>query len=148
MSRQTDPGDGSNGNSAGAGAPATISQAVRSSDAPLREALRPSGPARFELHTEHLSDGVVLHVDGELDVLTVPKLAARLNGVIRAGVSDVVLDLSRVRFMDSAGLQLLLTTRRRLLAQSRALSVICADGPVNRVIELARLTDALRVTTV
>lgn len=148
MSRQTDPGDGSNGNTAGAGAPAVISQAVPSSDAPLREALRPSGPARFELHAEHLSDGIVLHVDGELDVLTVPKLAARLNGVIRVGVTDVVLNLSRVQFMDSAGLQLLLTTRRRLLTQSRSLSVICADGPVSRVIELARLTEALRVTTI
>lgn len=90
---------------------------------------------------------MVVHVDGELDILTVPKLAARLNGVIRASAADVVLDLRDVRFMDSAGLQLLLTTRRRLLHVSRNLSVVCDEGPVRQVIELARLADALRVTS-
>ena len=86
-------------------------------------------------------------VEGELDVLTTPKLAARLDSMIRATATDVVLDLREVDFMDSAGLQLLLNTRRRLLRASRSLSVICDEGPVRRVIELARLSDALGVTT-
>lgn len=89
----------------------------------------------------------MVHVEGELDLLTAPKLGARLNGVIRAGMTDVVLDLRGVEFMDSAGLHLLLTTRRRLLRDSRTLSVVCADGPVSQVIGMARLTEALRVTT-
>jgi len=89
----------------------------------------------------------VAHVDGELDVLTAPKLAAQLNGVIRASDTDVVLDLRAVEFIDSAGLQILLNTRRRLLTSSCTLSVICDDGPVRRMIELTRLTDTLRVTT-
>jgi len=89
---------------------------------------------------------VVVRVEGELDVLTGPKLTARLNALIRASTTDVVLDLRDVRFMDSAGLQILLLTRRRLLRESRALSVICADGPVSRLIDLARLTETLHVT--
>lgn len=88
----------------------------------------------------------MVQVDGELDVLTVPKLAARVNGVIRASTGDVVLDLRGVSFMDSAGLQLLLNTRRRLLAATRSMVVICEQGPVRRVIELARLTEALGVS--
>lgn len=86
-----------------------------------------------------------MHVDGELDILTAPKLAARLNGVIRGSTTDVVLDLRDVQFVDSAGLQLLLHTRRRLLRASRSLSVICDDGPVRRMIELGRLTETLGV---
>jgi anti-sigma B factor antagonist len=109
--------------------------------------LRPSGPARFELRTDHQQNAVVIHVDGELDALTVPKLAARLTGVIRSCSTDVVLDLRDVRFIDSAGLQLLLNARRRLLSTSRTLSVICDDGPIRRMIELARLTETLRVTS-
>jgi anti-sigma B factor antagonist len=112
---------------------------------PLREALRPSGPPRFGLSVDHQPGAVVVRVDGELDLLTVPKLAASLNGVIRTSANDVVLDLRDVRFMDSAGLQLLLTTRRRLLRASRTLSVICDDGPVRRTIEVSRLTETLGV---
>ena len=81
------------------------------------------------------------------DVLTAPKLGARLNAVILAGANDVELDLRRVRFMDSAGLQILLITRRRLLRNSRKLSVVCSDGPVSRLIELARLTETFHLTT-
>lgn len=116
-------------------------------DPPLREALRPSGPARFELGIDHRPNEVVVRVDGELDILTTPKLAARLNGVIRACDTDVVLDLRRLEFIDSAGLQILLNIRRRLMRGSRTLSVICDDGPVKEVIELTRLTEALRVTS-
>ena len=127
---------------------ATTSTGSTTRDVPLREDLRPSGPARFELIVEHRPDALVVRVDGELDVLTVPKLGARLNAVVLAGATDVVLDLRHVQFMDSAGLQILLITRRRLLRHSRTLSVICSDGPVARLIELARLTETLRVTTI
>ena len=88
---------------------------------------------------------MVVRVDGELDLLTAPKVAARLNGLIRGSRSDMCLDLRAVQFIDSAGLQLLLLTRRRLLGESRNLAVICGEGPVRRVIELARLTEALNV---
>lgn len=115
-------------------------------DVPLREILRPAGPARFELKVEHRPDALVVQVEGEVDVLTGPKLMARLNALLRKRPTDVVLDLRSVRFMDSAGLQILLLTRRRLLHESRALSVICADGPVSRLIELARLNETLHVT--
>ena len=57
------------------------------------------------------------------------------------------LDLREAQFIDSAGLQFLLLTRRRLLQASRNLTVICDEGPVLRVIELARLIEPLHVVT-
>jgi anti-sigma B factor antagonist len=123
----------------------TDSDVQSPSGQPLREALRPSGPARIQLRIDNRPDAVVVGVEGELDILTAPRLAARLNGVIRASAADVVLDLRNVEFMDSAGLQILLNTRRRLLRDSRTLSVMYDDGPVKQVIELARLGDTLRV---
>jgi anti-sigma B factor antagonist len=99
------------------------------------------------LRIEHQPREVVVRVEGELDILTTPKLAARLNGVIRASDTDVVLDLRSVEFIDSAGLQILLNIRRRLMSASRTLSVICAEGPVKELIEFTRLTEALRVTS-
>jgi anti-anti-sigma factor len=114
---------------------------------PLRDSLRPSGPVRFGLRIDHGQDALIVRVEGELDALTTPKVNARLDGVLRTSATDLVLDLRRVQFMDSAGLQLLLHTRRRLVRTSRKLSVICGDGPVRQIIELARLADVLDVTS-
>lgn len=112
---------------------------------PLREALRPAGPPRLGLRVDQQPDSVVAYLEGELDILTTPKFGARINGVIRESTGDLVLDLRGVEFIDSAGLQLLLNTRRRLLRRQRNLSVICEEGPVKRLIALMRLTDILGV---
>lgn len=88
---------------------------------------------------------MVIRVDGELDVLTAPKLAGRLNSILLEHAANVVLDLRRVEFIDSAGLHVLLNAHRRLTHASRTLSVVCNGGPVRRVIELARLVDTLGV---
>ena len=115
------------------------------SEPPLRDVLRPAGPPRFGLSAQEEPERLTARLQGELDLLTAPKVAAQLNGLIRSSRSDVYLDLREVQFIDSAGLQLLLLTRRRLLGESRNLTVICREGPVRRVIELARLAETLNV---
>ncbi len=90
---------------------------------------------------------MLVEVEGELDILTAPRLASQLGAVIRSSPNDVVLDLRQVEFIDSAGLQILLNARRRLDRSSRSLSVICDQGPVRRVIELARLVETLGVVS-
>jgi anti-sigma B factor antagonist len=115
------------------------------SETPLRDVLRPAGPPQFGVSAQEESGRLLVRVRGELDLLTLPRLAAELNPLLRTTATDVHLDLREVQFIDSAGLQLLLLTRRRLLGESRNLTVICGEGPVRREIELARLTETLHV---
>jgi anti-sigma B factor antagonist len=89
----------------------------------------------------------VVTVTGELDVLTAPRLTTRLDGIVRRRLGDVVLDLTATEFIDSLGLHALLNIQRRLTRQARALSVICAEGPVRHAMELARLDEALGVVS-
>jgi anti-sigma B factor antagonist len=110
---------------------------------PIRDALRPPGPVQFQVTELHREGVIVLTVEGELDLLTAPKLAARLSQNLRGGEGDVVLDLRSAQFIDSAGLATLLNIRRRLQRRSRRLQVLCDDGPVRRVIEMARLEEPL-----
>lgn len=112
---------------------------------PLREALRPPGPVRLGMHEHRVGRIITIAVDGELDLLTAPKLAAHIDELIRAEPGDVVLDLTNTQFIDSAGLAILLNVQRRLERRGGQLKVICDDGPVMRVIELARLEEALGV---
>ncbi len=112
---------------------------------PLSQSLRPRGPVQLEVSHYGRADCTVVAVAGELDILTAPKFSATIDELVRKRAGDVLVDLSEVRFVDSAGLQVLLSARRRMTRQGRGLAMICPDGPARRVMELARLTDALGV---
>jgi anti-anti-sigma factor len=87
----------------------------------------------------------VVTAAGELDLLTVPAFSAKVNELVLRRAGDIVVDLSEVPFVDSAGLQVLLSAQRRLARRARRLAVICPAGPARRVIELGRLADVLGV---
>lgn len=109
----------------------------------LRRALRPRGPVRFELKVIDEGASVRLQIAGELDVLTTPKLAGELNTLVRRSTQDVIVDLRGADFIDSAGLQILLSAHRRLSSASRTLTVVCEDGPVRRLFEMTRVGEML-----
>src|SRR5690606_5724680 len=50
----------------------------------------------------------VLHVAGELDLATAPKLSGAAKQAVDAGASSIVFDLAELGFMDSSGLRVLL----------------------------------------
>jgi len=109
----------------------------------LREALRPRGPVHFAVREHRAGQIITLTVEGELDVLTAPRLVAQVDQLLRAEPGDVVLDLEETLFIDSAGLAMILNLQRRLRHRGHRLRVVCDEGPVRRVIEMARLEDTL-----
>ena len=63
----------------------------------------------------HTGKGATLYVVGEVDVVSVPHLRLRLHhAAIAADRRDLLVDLSAVTFMDSAGLRLLLEVHQVL----------------------------------
>jgi anti-sigma B factor antagonist len=113
----------------------------------LARALRPRGPVQLALRRRPAEGATIIEVVGELDVLTASRLRAEIDQIVRRQAGDVVLDLRATGFVDSAGLQLLLTAKRRLSRQQRALAIVCDPGPVRRMIAQARLLDALGVVS-
>jgi anti-sigma B factor antagonist len=72
----------------------------------------PLPPSGFRIHERPRPDGaIVVAVFGELDLCTCPQLDAALTR-LAAQQSAVVLDLMGVEFMDSTGLNLLVTATR------------------------------------
>ncbi len=125
------------------------SEAMRRSpdDPTLGGSLRPRGPIQLALTTRFEARATVIGVAGELDVLTVAKLVARLEDAIRRRRGDVVIDLSEAEFIDSMGLHALLNVQRRLIRQARTLAVVCPPGAVRNAIALARLAEPLGVVS-
>ncbi|MFJ8850771.1 STAS domain-containing protein [Streptomyces sp. NPDC102437] len=54
----------------------------------------------------------VLHIRGELDLLTSPAVRQSVHDAVAVGRHDVVLDLSEVQFCDSSGVGVLIAARR------------------------------------
>lgn len=119
----------------------------RASDPPLRRSLRPRGPIQCGLIHRRKNGLGILEVAGELDIPTAPRLSAELDAMVRRTDGDVVIDLRKTVFIDSAGLYILLNVHRRLDRAGRKLTVLCLDGPVKHVIEIARLTEILGVAS-
>ena len=87
---------------------------------------------------EERSGGVlVVAPRGRLDTTTSPDLEKRLQGHVDAGVRQLVLDLSGIEYISSAGLRVLLLVAKKLRAAGGEV-VLCALGPaVRQVFELA-----------
>lgn len=54
----------------------------------------------------------VLHIRGELDLVTSPAVRQSVHDAVAVGRHDVVLDLSEVLFCDSSGVGVLIASRR------------------------------------
>ena len=87
------------------------------------------------------SQGDVSHVQvsGDLDMLTAARVRLAIEGAREATPTRVALDLSDVGFIDSHGLELLVTTHRNLTAEGCSLSVTPPSDGARRVFMLTGL---------
>ncbi|GIF05027.1 STAS domain-containing protein [Actinoplanes siamensis] len=96
--------------------------------------------------TEQVSDAVtVLALTGEMDRDSSDVLGEAADVVLHGGCTQLVLDLSRLTFCDSSGLNLMFRLHRRLAALGGALYVAAAQGVVLRSIEVVNLSRAVGV---
>ena len=99
----------------------------------------------LRLTTARAGSEVLVEVAGELDLSTTEAFRAHLQGAIDAGTGDVALDLSAVSFCDSTALHALVDVRRRLVERGRRLRVVRPSRPVDRLLWLSGLAEALYV---
>lgn len=86
------------------------------------------------------SKGALIEAIGEVDLTTAPQLREALMAAVGTEESlSVIVDLSRVDFIDSAGLALLVEARKKLSPQGRVLNVLLTPGrQPERVLKLGR----------
>jgi anti-anti-sigma factor len=86
----------------------------------------------FNVTGDERGEWAVLHVSGELDLVTSPVLRQRVHDVVAEGRHQLVLDLSEVFFCDSSGVGVLIAARRLLRScQGRLRLILPAEGAVD-----------------
>jgi anti-sigma B factor antagonist len=90
--------------------------------------------------------GVVLLVlFGEVDLHAAPELRTRLTAAIEGGADYLVLDLSRVTFMDSMALGILLGAMKRLRPAGGELRLVAPAPDLRRIFEITLLDQVFTI---
>ena len=94
----------------------------------------------------HDHDGLA-HVvlTGELDLSTTAQVEQELARVEGAGPATVALDLSRLTFLDSSGLRVIVSADKRARRENRRFAVVRGPDTVQRVFSITRLDEQLEL---
>jgi anti-sigma B factor antagonist len=88
----------------------------------------PPGSIGFTLAKITMGSVVVVAVSGDLDMLTSPALAGAVDAAARNGPSALIVDLSKVTFLASAGINLLAALHHDVTFMVPF--AVVADGPI------------------
>ena len=98
------------------------------------------------LSTSTDEDGVVtVTVVGEVDTFTAPVLRSALDNQLEQQPRELVIDLSGVQFLGSAGLAVLVETQKSARAREVDLRLIATTRAVTRPLEVTGLIDLFTI---
>lgn len=99
-------------------------------------------PTPFEVGKHQVDQAVVLTVSGEVDMLSSPMLAEAIQTALAAKPAALIVDLSKVGFLASAGMTVLVTTQAELQPPTKF--AVVADGSApSRPIKLMGIDSVL-----
>jgi anti-sigma B factor antagonist len=86
---------------------------------------------------ERLDATLMICLDGELDASSVGEVAVKLRRLVENKAERLVVDLERVSYLDSAGINLLFSVGGELAARQQQLHLVVAPGsPIERMLQI------------
>lgn len=104
---------------------------------------RPTAHGELLVTSAREGDVHTISIAGELDLATVADVEDELRRVEATDAASIVLDLSRLAFMESTGIGLIVSAHARSRADSDRLTIIRGPAAVERVIIMAGLDELL-----
>ena len=99
----------------------------------------------LEVRTEDRDGFVHVALMGELDLSTVAKVQEELRKIEAASPPTLVVDLSKLTFLDSTGLRCIVTADERAREAGRRVVIVRGPDPVQRVFAITRLEERLEM---
>jgi anti-anti-sigma factor len=99
--------------------------------------------ALAQIATDSHGDVPVATVSGEIDASNVQDVAARLRALMTNRMKILVVDLTKLSYLDSAGINLLFTVGDELRGRQQTLRLVVAEGsPIRRMLQITSLDRA------
>ena len=101
-------------------------------------------PSEFNVVVRREGAALVVAPEGELDMATADSLRAALEGD-RGDARVLVLDLRRLGFLDTSGLQLVFEQQRRAEREGFSFVLVRGQRHVQRLFDIAGMNDRLTI---
>lgn len=75
----------------------------------------------------------VIALGGEADLYSAPEFKERLLGLIDAGKTRILIDLSEATFVDSTTLGVLVAAARRVRPEGGTVAIVCAEPSIRKI---------------
>src|ERR1700720_1165822 len=87
----------------------------------------------------------VLPLEGEIDLHVSPEVAASLRTMIAKKPKQLVVDLSRVTYLDSSGLAVLIENMQKVQEYGGKFALAGVQESVQHILEIARLDQVFQI---
>ena len=99
-------------------------------------------PTMFQVGKHQVDQAVVVTVSGEVDMLSAPQLAEAIRTSLAAAPAALIVDLSKVDFLASAGMTVLVTAQAEVVPPTR-FAVVADGAATSRPLKLMGLDTVL-----
>src|ERR1700744_6017047 len=99
-------------------------------------------PTGFQVGKHQVDQAVVLTVSGEVDMLSAPPLAEAIRTALAARPAALIVDLSKVDFLASAGMTVLVTAQDEVEPPTR-FAIVANGAATSRPIKLMGIDSVL-----
>lgn len=99
----------------------------------------------MEITTRKEKNSAVVSVSGRIDAITAPDFEKSLDGLIAAGEKSIVINLSGLGYISSAGLRSILSSAKKLKALSGEIMFTGLQGPVEEVFQISGFKSIFKI---
>ncbi len=99
----------------------------------------------MNLSQNELGERVIIRCEGRLDAMTSPQLETAMNTWVEKKRNHILIDFSRIDYLSSAGMRLLLSMTKRLRADHGKLALCSIHDDVMEIIKMAGFEQILNI---
>jgi anti-anti-sigma factor len=107
-----------------------------------------NGGAVAKVSIEREAPVAIAELEGEVDASNAEKVGGEVAGLISNAPAGLLLDLTRTRYLDSAGVRMLLDLADKLRRRRQDLSLVVPERtPVRRLLTVAGIQQLMPIST-
>lgn len=81
----------------------------------------------------------LIELEGEVDVYTAPQLKQQMINLLESGAKEMIVDLSKVDYLDSTALGVLIGGLKRMREMDGNMVLVCPSPRIRRMFEITGL---------
>lgn len=97
----------------------------------------------MEINNHIKDDILVIEIDGDVEMTKIKSIKSELMKIVEDNDNDVDIDFSKVNYLDSSGIGVLLTISKMLKQKGKRLRLVHLSERLQRIVELSSLQDVI-----